>query len=93
MRGIIEKVLEAKKWQREGERKMMKNEKLEIGYAKRNFGSIDFGNLREDSRDGIIKVEKEFWHKYVSIRAEFERMHIDLREKLPRKYLEKTNIL
>ncbi len=65
-------------------------EKIEIGYAKKR--DIDFGNLREDYRDGTIKVDKEAWFMYVKKRTEFEQMHRALMDSLPKKYAEMMNV-
>lgn len=65
----------------------MMNEKIEIGYAKKT--EVDFGMLSEEHRDGILKVDKEWWHLYVGKRHDFEVIHQQLIRSLPHKIRDK----
>ena len=59
-------------------------EKEIVGYAiKKDF---DFGMLREESRKGTIKVNKDIWIKYVGLRHDFEIMHQALINKIGKRF-------
>jgi len=60
----------------------MEREKIEIGYVvTKNF---DFGLLDKESRSGIIKVDFDFWRKYVDLRQNFGMIHGLLIDKIGR---------
>lgn len=63
--------------------------KIEIGYAKK--GEMDFGRLSEKIREGIIKVDENFWREYCDKRLEFEQMHNVLWLKIDWRKREKLN--
>ena len=62
-------------------------ENIEVSYAKTH--SLDFGNFEGE---GTIKVDKEWWLRYVELRKEFEILHHKLVMKLPDKFVKECVI-
>lgn len=63
----------------------MKNKQIEQKYFIDNkYLYVDFGNLKEGSYHGKIKVDKDLWLKYVSARYEFELLDKEIRNLLPK---------
>lgn len=73
----------------------MKKEKINIRFAPKV--EFDFGMINKESSSGEIKnIDKEWWIRYVNLRADFETMHRELINKvkpkgtiLPHLYIEK----
>ena len=51
-------------------------EKIKVNYAFK--GELDFGLFPDKHAKGNIKVNKDFWERYVNKRLEFEQMHHEL---------------
>jgi len=60
----------------------MKN-KIKIRFQKKT--DIDFGFLSKAYSDGEFKVDKNFWKDYLDARFNFEVLHSELIEKVPKK--------
>jgi len=58
---------------------------VKVSYAKQEYNDYDFGLFAPARGDGVIKVDKELWDKYVIARAKMESLHWDLVQKLPSK--------